>query len=1147
MPPPPVEKLRIKPEIDTRGFSRSAKRMGLDWSKEMGKAEKKARSFTKGAGKAIKEFYLKAYGQGRIYNKVLQDSVKEQKFFNKKVDDAIKKRYEQSAALARYKAALRTARTEEERAALGKKIAEAQKGISEYKGRVKKFKTPAEAAKAAEASIRKITAFDPVEVADAAERAGEEFGNFFAEPLKVVFSKDVPAMAKMAGNFFGKSLGAAGDMLAKRLEKAQMAGTGGGAMNKALGGLASALKAIGPIISMVGGLVSSLVQLFLDADAAAKDFNKEVMSTAGSAEFLYKNMHSSAAAGDDLRSTLKDMYTQATALDNIRWGITKEQYVATSNALTAEGVSLKKLSKEYQTTTGFAKTFGDTVKMGVAYSRAFGVSIQEIGQFEGEMMTELGMNLDQVESGFQYMIQGAEEAGIATNKFFSIIRGFSADLTLFTVRLESVTKVMMALGKAMSPRDAQKFLQGITGFFKGQGLGERTKHVLLAGGTAATQARLQKSMDEKLGSLAKDIAKETGTSMDTRTLKMLLKKSDKQLAEWIADNGVSEDTQKAIYEAARQQSKIVAGTPVDLASAIGNLDPFETMEQLQAESMRLFHKDFGQLTGVERLGAEQAIGISDEQQDQFAKLGMGVEQMRADLAHKLEKGLDLTDAERNAIEKLGVTADATGAKALREDFKAKDIWNAMSADQQKLLQDGSKQIDFQKQTADVTTSLNTKIEILVGFLMREFYQTIINIWEAIESIPGVGNDLARLQIQLAKSGNRELMDLAQSSKSVSDYQSKILKTGAAAAQEKALLDPSADKGIRSAVTKAIETSFDKAFAGSSFADIEKAAYSAADAIKGKDMLPPDTIREFATLAGSGHGVKYAIDKLHQEQKISDKQAYEILEKLRMEIGKKDPTAFAEMLKTAGAAAAPTATAAPPSAQAVASAKAAGIPPAQAAAAAAPVPAAAAPAARGAAMPAMPTGLPAGAMVPGAGEEVLDAFDAQQGTLDNIFKALRIRGVKLDKPFVENTLKKAQRDATYDAASEALADYYMLSKADSQEVQAAIKHGADPTKLGAALSRASRAGTTAGDYLKSVIEAPHQAGGVVTGVAGGRALVHPAPGEGLTSIGKGERIVPAGGGGGGQVIELRLKGDLARIIDARSHNAIAEHEKMKTRR
>jgi hypothetical protein len=66
-----------------------------------------------------------------------------------------------------------------------------------------------------------------------------------------------------------------------------------------------------------------------------------------------------------------------------------------------------------------------------------------------------------------------------------------------------------------------------------------------------------------------------------------------------------------------------------------------------------------------------------------------------------------------------------------------------------------------------------------------------------------------------------------------------------------------------------------------------------------------------------------------------------------------------------------------------------------------------------------------------------------------------------------------------------------------------------------------------------------AGGVVTDIgADGVATIRPAPGEGLTSIGKGERIVPAGGGA--QTIVLELRGDLGRLIEAKAQDTIVKH-------
>ena len=72
------------------------------------------------------------------------------------------------------------------------------------------------------------------------------------------------------------------------------------------------------------------------------------------------------------------------------------------------------------------------------------------------------------------------------------------------------------------------------------------------------------------------------------------------------------------------------------------------------------------------------------------------------------------------------------------------------------------------------------------------------------------------------------------------------------------------------------------------------------------------------------------------------------------------------------------------------------------------------------------------------------------------------------------------------------------------------------------------------------------GGVVTGISGGIANISPAPGEGLASIGRGERIVPNGGGGGGPNISIQVDGiggaDLANFIKGKVNEGIYEYKR-----
>ena len=76
--------------------------------------------------------------------------------------------------------------------------------------------------------------------------------------------------------------------------------------------------------------------------------------------------------------------------------------------------------------------------------------------------------------------------------------------------------------------------------------------------------------------------------------------------------------------------------------------------------------------------------------------------------------------------------------------------------------------------------------------------------------------------------------------------------------------------------------------------------------------------------------------------------------------------------------------------------------------------------------------------------------------------------------------------------------------------------------------------------------PNAAGGLVTGISGGMAQVSPAPGEGLASVGRGERILPAGAGGGGASIAISVNGlggqDLANFLKEKVNQGVHEYKR-----
>jgi len=1195
--------LNVKGEADLSHILDSVRHMGSEWNRNMRVIEKQTERATDGMFGDFKKFYWKVAGAKKAYEKLYEKTLKKENEQEAKLNEQLKINKETIEET--------TKELKELQAVMGKKLdPEAIEKLKRELEGLEDKKVDIEIAKGevheGSKSIKEKFELDPKDIDETASRLGEVISDVVVKPMELVFRKDLPGAIKGLSSQLGKGmmrgsgkLGEWAEKLSAKAAKKKDEGAGGQAyMLKSLGGalgdVAGVLKSIGPMLSMVGGLVVGLVQMFLEADAAVKDFSKDIMATSGSAEFLNRSVSGGTEAAGELQSTLKEIYHQATSLDNLKWGITKEQYSATISALTAEGQSLLMLTDKYKTTQGEIRNFGSLVRTSVAYSSAFGVSLQEISQFEGEMMTQMGSDFDDVESSFQSMLRGAEEAGIATNKFFEVIRGFSADLTMFTLRMEDITHVMTALGRAMSPREAQKFLQSVTGAFKGKGLADLSKEVLMAGGTKKVGGVLQESFDKKLIGLAAKIAKETGKTVDPKTLKKYMKGDRKELAKWLNEDmmGASEDSRKAVTDAANQQSRLTKGGLVDVASALSEADPMTAMKVMATKVQNFTGKKIEDLTNIERLAAESALGISDEQQKGFAKMSAGVEDMRAGLIAKLKKtdelnkeltktkdptrvrdiqnqikALKLTKDEKTAMENLAAqnaqeqallqeqitaTKDPKQRKAMEDKLaklkalqgaslveakSADDVWAAMSESQKTLLAEGTEQVNYAKQTAGLTTSINTQLQIIADFLMGVFYNTVMKIKSLIVKFTG-GQDeedaeMAKLEKEAVTNKDQQMLKvLRESGGSLDGVRDAIAKQWQE--QQRTALEGVKDKDEQDKILENLQKQWEQKTGPQLKAivdaqnRVEKASAANTAALVGGVLAGPigyevgktlgPVLQDMAHNSGlteSGGGVTGDIgytapasgkapkqveysggdddtgqavtDAMQSVDPDADKASQATIDQTNeMTHGTSIYTHDVHLEKLFNQS------------------------------------------------------LNQDNKAASASEEFQEETEDQGGTLDDIWKALRVRGIKIDKPFLENTVKGVIKDAVYDAAGDALEDYYMLTHGNEAAVKKFLQGGGK--NAGGMLRNAS--GKTDQEVLDR-----KASGGFVTGIHGGLAQVSPAPGEGLTSIGKGEAIVPAGGrgGGGGQVIELRLKGDLARIIDARAQNVVSNHETMKTKR
>jgi len=1155
-----LEVLGLRVDLDTKDAKRDMDRLQGAISKRLKGLDQSAKDFNKGLGKMVHQYTVVR----RTAVPMLKDVEKSYGRLQRSVTDV-------NSELDRWRKKLTTS-SAEERVEIEKEIKIWEKLRDSREKALSSMERTKE-------DLETRIVFDRDEFVEALKDAGREL----YEPIDRLLSKDFPGAFESGGKLLGKAVEKTfkgGSLLAKAGGKfGQEAGermlsrgkmsmarggffgklggaaqiAGGGALQgigKLASGLAPVLNIIsklGPILSTMSTLLVGIVKLFVDAEAAAKEFNKEILSTAGSAAFLHNNFNRVDMGVADLGNTLKQIRDQATSLENMNWGINKDTHKAVLSSLTAEGVSLQRLQDDFDATAksskeaaGFAKSFGSTVQMAVAFSRNLGVSLQDITSLQSEMMTDMGMGLKSVELSFAQMSRAAADGGIASNKFFGIIRGVSADLSLYNTRMEETVKILGLLGKVMSPRNAQKFMQTATQALKGMSKVDRLKTNLLGGGNMGKL--VEKDLDRKSKDIASKIAEAGGKAGLSR--EDLMTKSMSDLMQ-----GVGQEQQGTLREAisemrmdAKANRKGVFGQSV----AGRNLGPGAA---LQAIKSSLNITGTGKLRdrrgdlGTEMLA--EAVGIGEDQLAQMAKFEEAIDEQREDLKSDLKAGGERQAKAMKKLEKAGLKAEDIDSAGYD------DILATLDKEQQEALKDAGKQIDYAKETSKFQSSLLDKIENIAEFIMNQVYNVLSGIWDTLVDSSIFGNEGKRKERDLAKiAKSAKDSDL---NKALSDAEGDIYKFRASlmgsGGMQKLLGAAKGNQAVQSKMLEgangverqnAIEDALGKDIGKSLATRFEHLKYGGEDKYKGvmaeyerlKKEKGLDAADEYVR-SQKREDLKYGsqmYDPSVLQELLSPEEMEQVLGKLGWHL---DPLklakSFPELKDLAGVG----------SAQAAASERAEPTPPS---------PEKAEPTTPAPGQPTAPVTPSAAALERPALPKDAPTSDQQQkmiSTLDDTHDALRRQGIVIDKSFLKSSVGRQVEDSTLEALRQALYEYYLYKDIKQADMMTAIQGGMSPRKIGSALADKLAEGVTSDKAISELTA--NASGGVVTSVEGGVAKVRPAAGEGLASIGKGEKIVPAGGGGGKVVVELVMNGDLKRLIRAEASNAIFEHEGARSKR
>jgi hypothetical protein len=988
----------------------------------------------------------------------------------------------------------------------------------------------------------------------------QNFSGSFGRDLKGSFESGAKTLVK--GLKIGVSAAALGGAAAlvhgsKLKEKgkerggvAGMAMSAGGAGLKAIGGLATkmgpliqTLSQLGPILGMLGSSVMAVVKLLIDMDAKAKAFNKDILQSASTTEFMGRNAGNTDAAFDDLKTTLRGVRDAAFSLDNLDWGITANEHKAVLNVLNQEGVSFAQIHDEAKKVYGdmtddvsAVQAFtGELTHLSVAFSRSFGVPLQEINQLQAEMVTELGSGLQDTALAFQRLKSTAEDTGVSANKFFAMIRGVSQDLSLWGNRMEDAVMLLGRMNKYMNPRNAQKFFQTTMQGLKNMGRTDRLRLSLLAG-TKKTDDVLRKDIMHK----ARGLADQLGMSIEEFSDKFAQGPEAFEEALNKLDKSQQASVREALVDARLQAKRANAGA-YGKALALRGVGAAGALEEKAAAISRFSGtKDLGESSVT--LGGQamaENLGISEEELDQMIKFELALKDQKKALLKQLKSGdASQEDAAREALKRAGI--EGKDAEELAKSVDAagyQDIMATFDDDTKKLYDGIGKTKDYAKMQADLTQSWTEKFEVFMDFMMNAVYGILMDIWDSITKFGDAGIKATRKEV--LKSGDKEMIRaLNAAGDNMGKFKEAIFKSDADFSKNLLVELKAGNSAVEKYISEGTAAKTDKGVYGIQASGKavgltpEQIAKIVNEVSTGKDVniadaaeragVKGDVIAPFMhqlagqlesshlpTLAGLIKPTKKPGGEIPKEEEPSPKEASK-KEALTLEAPKVAAQMRPSPSKTVTSAAeTPTTTMANPVVEAP--------------------------------VVTPPSNDAALKFTSSVAEDNLSLSREQLQILQSVDS--RMDRFKMDTGFLSGPYSKAVEGSVLAAVRTALFEYYLYKDIDQQSMLSAMSAGGlTGRSMSAGMSQWQVAG---GQGLPLDAIKPNAGGGVVTGIQNGMARVTAAAGEGLTSVGKGERIVPAGGGGN-TTFQINVSGvggqDLARIIEAKVIDGVHEYKR-----
>jgi len=450
----------------------------------------------------------------------------------------------------------------------------------------------------------------------------------------------------------------------RRMDRANK-GLGAGKLSRGLGGLGKGLMVGGAVIAGAAAVVSAIQSV----EEKIKGVHKELIEAYGATDLMADSMGSVEESANKVRKELSD----ASFANNL--GVTLEESRQLVTSLNETGLNVRTMKGDMESlkeiTTGFQ-----------AASKMLGVSFSDVASYTQNFREELGVAvsdghlLGRMADHFGQIRDMALQSSFSTNRFFQVIQGLTEGIGSMNVRVGEAGKLFISLSKVLGPKSAQQFAQGLTEGFKGEGIQDRFKRIILTGGAGKMRGVFQRTAAATEKDMLKNLSAEQQTILD-KMGGMENIRNEKQLKELMRQLRNTEGGAGASQQAMRTFNlrRAAKGGMNEQALAMGDMDMSGTLSAQMAQVYAfLGKKGFEGMSAIELEALANYTGKSIDELMELKKLDFAYQADFQKAQEVLAAKKGKSDAEMMAaLKKEGIeNVKVVGGKLVSESGDAID-------------------------------------------------------------------------------------------------------------------------------------------------------------------------------------------------------------------------------------------------------------------------------------------------------------------------------------------------------------------------------------------------------------------------------------------------------------------------------------------